>query len=370
MRVGCPREIKNNENRVGLTPAGARSLAAAGHEVTVEHGAGERSGFADAEYEAVGARLVAGAAEVFERAELVVKVKEPQPAEIELLRPGQMLFTYLHLAADPEQARGLLRRKATAIAYETIHDVTGRLPLLTPMSEVAGRMAAHVGAFYLQQPNGGRGMLLGGVPGVPPAHVVVLGAGVVGMNAIKVAVGMGARVTALDRSLAALRYVDDIFGNKVETLWSNEQHVEEAVAQADLVIGAVLIPGAAAPRLVTRQMIRGMKPGSVIVDVAVDQGGCVETTHATTHADPVYFVDGVLHYAVGNMPGALPRTSTIALTNATLPYALRLANLGLREALLGDPGFLAGLNTFDGTITCAPVAESLGMPWVDPTSVL
>ena len=287
-----------------------------------------------------------------------------------MLRPGQVIFTYLHLAPDPEQARGLLRRKVTAIAYETIHDVTGRLPLLTPMSEVAGRMAAHVGAFYLQQPNGGRGMLLGGVPGVPPAHVVVLGAGVVGLNAIKVAVGMGARVTVLDRSLPTLRYVDDIFGNRIETLWSNEQHVEEAVIQADLVIGAVLIPGASAPKLVTRRMLPAMKPGSVVVDVAVDQGGCFETTRPTTHADPVYFVDGVLHYAVANMPGALPRTSTIALTNATLPYALKLASRGVREALRSDAGFLAGLNTFDGHITCPPVAESLGMESVNPASVL
>ncbi len=370
MRVGCPREIKNNENRVGLTPAGVRSLVSAGHEVTVEAGAGERSGFSDAEYQATGARLAATAAEVFERAELLVKVKEPQPAEIEQLRPGQVLFTYLHLAPDPEQARGLLRRKVTGIAYETIHDGSGRLPLLTPMSEVAGRMAAHVGAFYLQQPNGGRGMLLGGVPGVPPAHVVVLGAGVVGLNAIKVAAGMGARVTALDRSLPTHRYLDDIVGNRIETLWSNEQHVEEAVVQADLVIGAVLIPGASAPKLVTRRMLPEMKPGSVIVDVAVDQGGCVETTRPTTHADPVYFVDGVLHYAVANMPGALPRTSTIALTNATLPYALKLAGKGVREALRSDPGFLAGLNTHDGHITCRPVAESLGLPCVDPMSVL
>jgi alanine dehydrogenase len=370
MRVGCPREIKNNENRVGLTPAGARSLVSAGHEVVVEAGAGERSGFADAAYQAVGAELVGGAAAVYERAELIVKVKEPQPAEIELLRPAQILFTYLHLAPDPEQARGLLRRKVSAIAYETIHDPSGRLPLLTPMSEVAGRMAAHVGAFYLQQPNGGRGMLLGGVPGVPPAHVVVLGAGVVGLNAIKVAVGMGARVTALDRSLPTLRYLDDIFGNRIETLWSNEQHVEEALAQADLVIGAVLIPGAAAPRLVTRRMLQGMQAGSVIVDVAVDQGGCVETTHPTTHADPVYFVDGVLHYAVANMPGALPRTSTIALTNATLPYALKLASRGLRDSLRSDPGFLAGLNCYDGNITCAPVAESLGLPYVEPRKLL
>jgi alanine dehydrogenase len=370
MRVGCPREIKNNENRVGLTPAGARSLVSAGHEVVVEAGAGERSGFTDAAYQVVGARVVEGGAAVFEQSDLVVKVKEPQPAEIELLRPGQILFTYLHLAPDPEQARGLLRRKVSAIAYETIHDAGGRLPLLTPMSEVAGRMAAHVGAFYLQQPNGGRGMLLGGVPGVPPAHVVVLGAGVVGMNAIKVAVGMGARVTALDRSLPTLRYLDDIFGNQIETVWSNEQHVEDAISHADLVIGAVLIPGAAAPRLVTRAMLKRMQPGSVIVDVAVDQGGCVDTTHPTTHADPVYFVDGVLHYAVANMPGALPRTSTIALTNATLPYALRLATRGLRDALRADPGFLAGLNCYDGQITCPPVAESLGLPCVDPGTVL
>ncbi len=370
MRVGCPKEIKNNENRVGLTPAGARSLVSAGHEVMVEAGAGERSGFTDAEYQAVGARLAPTAAEVFERAELVIKVKEPQPAEIEMLRPGQVVFTYLHLAPDPEQARGLLRRKVTGIAYETIHDATGRLPLLTPMSEVAGRMAAHVGAFYLQQPNGGRGMLLGGVPGVPPAHVVVLGAGVVGLNAIKVTVGMGARVTALDKSLPTLRYLDDIFGNRIETLWSNEQHVEEAVIQADLVIGAVLIPGASAPKLVTRHMVTEMKPGSVIVDVAVDQGGCIETTRPTTHADPVYFVDGVLHYAVANMPGALPRTSTIALTNATLPYALKLASRGVRDALRSDPGFLAGLNTYDGHLTCPPVAESLGLPYVDPAGLI
>lgn len=369
MRVGCPREIKNNENRVGLTPAGARSLVAAGHEVLVEAGAGERSGFPDAEYAAVGARIVPSAVEVFATADLVLKVKEPQTAEIAQLRPGQTLFTYLHLAPDPDQAKGLLARGVTAIAYETIHDASGRLPLLTPMSEVAGRMAAHVGAFYLQQPNGGRGMLLGGVPGVPPAHVVVLGAGVVGLNAIKVAAGMGARVTALDRSLPTLRYLDDIFGNRIETLWSNEAHVEEALAQADLVIGAVLIPGAAAPRLVTRRMLPGMKPGSVIVDVAVDQGGCVETTRPTTHADPVYFVDGVLHYAVANMPGALPRTSTLALTNATLPYALRLANEGKR-ALLADPGFLAGLNTYEGKLTCKPVAESLGLAWADPRPLL
>ncbi len=370
MRVGCPREIKDNENRVGLTPAGVRSLVSAGHEVTVEAGAGERSGFSDAEYQSVGGRLARAAADVFDRVDLIVKVKEPQAREIEMMRPGQVLFTYLHLAPDREQAQGLLRRKVTAIAYETIRDVAGRLPLLTPMSEVAGRMAVHVGAFYLQQPNGGRGMLLGGVPGVPPAYVVVLGAGTAGLNAIKVAAGMGARVTALDRSLPALRYLDDIFGNRIESLWSNEQHIEDSVVKADLVIGAVLIPGAAAPKLVPRRVLSQMKPGSVVVDVAVDQGGCFETTHPTTHADPVYFVDGVLHYAVANMPGALPRTSTIALTNATLPYALKLANLGMREALRSDPGFLAGLNVYDGQITCPPVAESLGMESVDPGKLL
>jgi len=370
MRIGVPREIKPDEYRVGLTPTAVREYVARGHEVAVEAGAGAEAGYADEAYVRAGARLLGAAEEVLAAAELIIKVKEPQPAEWARLGERHVLFTYLHLAPDPEQARGLLRRKVTGIAYETIHDATGRLPLLTPMSEVAGRMAAHVGAFYLQQPNGGRGMLLGGVPGVPPAHVVVLGAGVVGLNAIKVAVGMGARVTALDRSLPTLRYLDDIFGNRIETLWSNEQHVEEAVIQADLVIGSVLIPGASAPKLVTRRMLPRMKPGSVVVDVAVDQGGCFETTRPTTHADPVYFVDGVLHYAVANMPGALPRTSTIALTNATLPYALKLASRGVREALRSDPGFLAGLNTFDGHITCAPVAESLALPYVDPQSLL
>ena len=370
MRIGCPKEIKNNENRVGLTPGGARSLIAAGHEVLVESAAGERSGFPDAEYEAVGARIAPVARQVFEQAELIVKVKEPQPPELAALRPGQILFTYLHLAPDPLQTRALLEHEVTAVAYETIRDPQGRLPLLTPMSEVAGRMAAHVGAFYLQQPNGGRGMLLGGVPGVPPAHVVVLGGGVVGLNAIKVAAGMGARVTVLDRSLPTLRYLDDIFGNRIETLWSNEAHVEQALVQADLVIGAVLIPGASAPKLVQRRMLKDMKPGCVIVDVAVDQGGCVETTRPTTHADPVYFVDGVLHYAVANMPGALPRTSTLALTNATLPYAMLLAGRGVKDALLPDPGFLAGLNTYRGKLTCAPAAESLGIPYTDPRTLL
>ncbi len=370
MRVGCPKEIKNNENRVGLTPAGAKALVGAGHEVVVEAGAGLGSGFTDAEYAAAGAKLLGTAKEVFDAADMVIKVKEPQKGEIAMLRKGQILFTYLHLAPDPEQTQGLLKSGVTAIAYETITDAQGKLPLLTPMSEVAGRMAVQIGAQYLQKTNGGRGMLLGGVPGVPPAHVVVLGGGVVGINAIKMAAGMGARVTVLDKSLQMLRYLDDIFGSKIETLWSSDAHVEEVLPSADLIIGAVLIPGAAAPKLIKRDMLKLMRQGSVIVDVAVDQGGCVETTKATTHADPVYFVDGVLHYGVANMPGAVPRTSTIALTNATLPYALKLASMGWQKALVSDPGFLLGLNTHEGQMTCEPVARDQKLAFVDPKSLL
>ena len=370
MIVGCPKEIKNNENRVGLTPAGAKALTGAGHAVIVEAGAGLGSGFTDAEYAAAGAKLLASAKEVFDGAEMVIKVKEPQKGEIAMLRPGQILFTYLHLAPDPEQTAGLLKSGATTIAYETITDAQGKLPLLTPMSEVAGRMAVQIGAQYLQKTNGGRGMLLGGVPGVLPAHVVVLGGGVVGINAIKIAVGMGARVTVLDRSLQTLRYLDDIFGNRIETLWSSDAHVEEVLPSADLIIGAVLVPGAAAPKLIRQDMLKLMKQGSVIVDVAVDQGGCVETTHATTHADPIYFVEGVLHYGVANMPGAVPRTSTIALTNATLPYALKLANMGWRKALASDAGFLLGLNTHEGKMTCEPVARDQKLDYTDPKSFL
>ncbi len=370
MIVGCPKEIKNNENRVGLTPAGAKALSGAGHTVLVEAGAGLGSGFTDAEYSAAGAKLVEGAKAVFDGAEMIIKVKEPQKAEIEAMKEGTLLFTYLHLAPDPEQTKNLLAKKITGVAYETITDAQGKLPLLTPMSEVAGRMAVQIGAQYLQKTNGGRGMLLGGVPGVLPAHVVVLGGGVVGINAIKIAVGMGARVTVLDKSLQTLRYLDDIFGNRIETLWSSDAHVEEVLPSADLVIGAVLVPGAAAPRLITRAMLKLMKQGSVIVDVAVDQGGCVETTHATTHADPIYFVDGVLHYGVANMPGAVPRTSTIALTNATLPYALKLANLGWKKALASDPGFVLGLNTHAGYLTCEPVARDQKLEYVDPKTLL
>ena len=370
MRVGCPKEIKNNENRVGLTPAGAKALIGAGHEVVIEAGAGLGSGFTDAEYAAAGAKLLGTAKEVFDAAEMVIKVKEPQKGEIAMLRKGQILFTYLHLAPDPEQTAGLLKSGVTAIAYETITDPQGRLPLLTPMSEVAGRMAVQIGAQYLQKTNGGRGMLLGGVPGVPPAHVVVLGGGVVGINAIKMAVGLGARVTVLDRSLPTLRYLDDIFGNRIETVWSSDAHVEEALPTTDLVIGAVLVPGAAAPKLIKKDMLKLMKQGSVIVDVAVDQGGCVETTHATTHADPIYFVDGVLHYGVANMPGAVPRTSTIALTNSTLPYALKLATMGWKAALASDKGFLAGLNTHEGMLTCKPVADDQKLSFTDPVTLV
>lgn len=370
MIVGCPKEIKNNENRVGLTPAGAKALTGAGHKVLVEVGAGLGSGFTDTEYTNAGATLVDGAKAVFDGSEMIIKVKEPQKVEIDAMKEGTLLFTYLHLAPDPEQTKALLAKKITGVAYETITDVQGKLPLLTPMSEVAGRMAVQIGAQYLQKTHGGRGMLLGGVPGVLPAHVVVLGGGVVGINAIKIAVGMGARVTVLDKSLQTLRYLDDIFGNRIETLWSSDAHVEEVLPSADLVIGAVLVPGAAAPRLITRAMLKLMKQGSVIVDVAVDQGGCVETTHATTHADPIYFVDGVLHYGVANMPGAVPRTSTIALTNATLPYALKLANLGWKKALASDPGFLLGLNTHDGKMTCEPVARDQKIEYVDPKTLL
>ncbi|MBS1785143.1 MAG: alanine dehydrogenase [Acidobacteria bacterium] len=370
MRVGCPKEIKNNENRVGLTPAGAKAFTGSGHEVFIEAGAGLGSGFTDAEYASAGAKLLPTAKEVFDASDMVIKVKEPQKGEIAMLKKGQILFTYLHLAPDPEQTKGLLESGATAIAYETITDASGKLPLLTPMSEVAGRMAVQIGAYYLQKTNGGRGMLMGGVPGVPPAHVVVLGAGVVGLNAIKMAVGMGARVTVLDRSLPTLRYLDDIFGNRIETVWSSDAHVEEILPSVDLVIGAVLVPGAAAPKLIRKDMLKLMKQGSVIVDVAVDQGGCVETTRATTHADPTYFVDGVLHYGVANMPGAVPRTSTMALTNATLPYALKLANMGWKAALASDKGFLAGLNTHEGKLTCKPVADDQKLAFTDPVSLI
>jgi len=333
MIIGVPKEIKNNEFRVAMTPAGALEFVSRGHTVLVEKSAGVGSSFEDPEYAAAGAEIVETAAEVFARAEMIVKVKEPQAVEIERLRPDQILFTYLHLAPDPEQTRGLVGSGAVCIAYETVELPNHSLPLLAPMSEVAGRMATQVGAEYLLKPMGGRGMLMGGVPGVLPANVVILGAGVVGMNAAYVAVGMGANVTVLDVNLDRLRYLDELWGNRMRTVYSLRHNIEKAVYDADLVIGAVLLAGARAPWLVTRDMLPNMKKGSVVVDVSVDQGGCIETTHPTTHSDPTYVVDGVLHYGVANMPGAVPNTSTLALTNATLRYGLSIAGKGWKQAV-------------------------------------
>jgi alanine dehydrogenase len=370
MIVGVPKEIKDSESRVGLVPAGVHALAADGHEVLVETGAGVGSGIEDREYVAAGGRIVPSAREVYGRADLVVKVKEPIGPEYDLLRAGQILFTYLHLAPAPALTAVLLEREITGIAYETIRLPNGSLPLLTPMSEVAGRMSIQVGAFYLQKPNGGRGELLGGVPGVPPANVVVIGGGVVGMNAAKMAVGLGARVTIIDLDAERLRYLDDIFFGQIETLMSNPLNIQESVAKADLLIGAVLVVGAEAPKLISRAMVASMKPGTVLVDVAVDQGGCVETTRPTTHSHPTYIVDGVVHYCVANMPGAVPRTSTFALTNVTLTYARRLAKLGLEKAVQGDPALKGGVNVHHGHVTCGPVAEALDLPYTAIDSVL
>ncbi len=369
MRVGVPKEIKTHEYRAGLTPPAVRELVAHGHEVLVQAGTGVGIGADDAAYAAVGARIVPDATAVFEQAELVVKVKEPQASEIAMLRRGQLLFTYLHLAPDREQTLGLMRSGCTAIAYETITDAAGRLPLLAPMSEVAGRMSVQVGAVALQKANGGRGVLLGGVPGVAPGRVVVLGGGVVGTHAAKMAVGLGAEVTVLDRSLPRLRELDDVFGGRVRLVYASAHEVEEAALQADLVIGAVLVPGAAAPRLLTRAQIARMSPGAVLVDVAIDQGGCFETSRPTTHADPTYVVDGVVHYCVANMPGAVARTSTWALNNATLPFTLALADRGWRAACEADPHLRNGLNVHDGQLTCEPVARSLGLGFTPAASV-
>lgn len=364
MRVGCPKEIKNHEYRVGLTPGAVREYVAHGHEVIIETKAGMGIDADDAAYQAAGARIVASAGEVFERADMVVKVKEPQPSEWAQLRDGQLLYTYLHLAPDPEQTKGLLASGCTAIAYETVTDDRGGLPLLAPMSEVAGRLAIQAGATSLQKANGGRGILLGGVPGVLPAKVTIIGGGVVGLHSAKMAVGLGADVTILDRSLPRLRQLDDLFNGRVHTRYSTIEALEEEVFSADMVIGAVLIPGAAAPKLVTREMLSGMKRGSVIVDVAIDQGGCFETSHATTHADPTYEVDGVIHYCVANMPGAVPITSAHALNNATLQYGLLLADHGL-NAIAGDRHLRAGLNVHKGRITNRPVADALGYELAD-----
>jgi alanine dehydrogenase len=361
MRIGVPREIKVHEYRVGLVPAGVRELKVAGHEVIVESGAGRGIGVDDAHYEACGARVVPSAAQVFSSAEMIVKVKEPQPREYAMLRPGQVLFTYLHLAADREQALGLIKSGATAIAYETVTGRNGSLPLLTPMSEVAGRMSIQVGAGCLQKAQGGFGVLLGGVPGVPPAKVVILGGGVAGTHAAEMAVGLRADVTVVDRSVDRLRELSTIFGPALRTAYSTTETIERLIVDADLVVGAVLVVGAAAPKLVTREMVKRMKTGAVLVDIAIDQGGCFETSHPTTHAEPTFVVDGVIHYCVANMPGAVPRTSTFALTNATLPYVRAIADLGWEEALRRDAGLAAGLNVHAGRVTHPAVASALGM---------
>ena len=364
MQVGVPREIKDHEYRVSLVPAGVRALVSAGHQVLVQDGAGNGSGIDNAAYEAAGAIIVTDAAAVYRRADLILKVKEPLEQEIPALRRGQILFTYLHLAPQPRLTRALIDSGVTAIAYETITDGNGPLPLLTPMSEVAGRMSIQVGAFHLQKTLGGRGILLGGVPGVPPGDVVILGGGTVGVNAAMMAIGLGARVTIVDRSLPRLRYLDEIFRGQVVTVYSTGAYIAESVRRADLLIGAVLVPGASAPRLVSRDMIGTMKKGAVIVDVAVDQGGCIETTRPTTHSSPTYEVDGVIHYCVANMPGAVPRTSTFALTNATLAYVLRIADAGFHDAAAADPSLRAGVNLHAGQVTHEAVARSQGLPHV------
>lgn len=360
MRVGVPTEIKVQEHRVGLTPMAVREYVSQGHEVQVQAGAGAGIGADDAAYAAAGARIVPTAAEVFAAAEMIVKVKEPQPAEWKLLRKGQILFTYLHLAPDPEQAHGLLESGCTAIAYETVTDDRGGLPLLAPMSEVAGRLAIEAAAFSLRKPAGGKGLLLGGVPGVPPARVVVIGGGVVGTHAARMAVGLGAEVTVLDRSLPRLRQLDDLFAGRLRTRYSSVATVEDEVLAADVVIGAVLIPGASAPRVVSREMLKRMKPRSVLVDVAIDQGGCFETSRATTHDAPTYVVDDIIHYCVANMPGAVPATSSHALNHATLPFGLALAAKGER-ALVEDVHLRRGLNIHRGRVTCEPVAKALNL---------
>ena len=370
MLVGVPKEIKNHEYRVGLTPPSVRELTARGHQVLVQKNAGAEIGLLDEQYVAAGAKIVETAKEIFERADMIVKVKEPQPGECAMLRPNQVLYTYLHLAPDPEQTAALVKSGAICIAYETITGPGGGLPLLAPMSEVAGRMSIQAGASHLEKSKGGMGLLLGGVPGVEAGHVVIIGAGVVGTNALQMAVGLGARVTVLDKNVDRLRQLDLVYGNRISTLYSNAHALEEAVLSADLVIGGVLVPGAAAPKLVTRDMVSRMKKGSVIVDVAIDQGGCFETSHATTHADPTFVVDGVIHYCVANMPGAVARTSTFALNNATIGHAVALASKGWRRALADDVHLRHGLNVCQGKVTYEAVARDLGYDYVPAESLL
>jgi len=366
MRVGCPKEIKVQEFRVGLTPESAAELVRAGHEVLLETKAGEGIGAPDAVYEKAGVKIVADADAVFALSEMIVKVKEPQAVEIARLKPHHTLFTYLHLAPDPEQAEGLMKSGATCIAYETVTDAQGRLPLLKPMSEVAGRMSIQVGAYLLEKAHGGRGVLMGGVPGVRPADVVILGAGVAGYNAAQIAVGMRARVTVFDKNPARLEELDREFNGRLETVYSTKAAVEDAVKEADVVIGAVQVAGAAAPRLITRPMLKTMRPGAVLVDISIDQGGCFETSHATTHTDPVFTVDGIIHYCVANMPGAVARTSAFALNNATLPFTLALANKGYKQALIDDPHLANGLNVYEGAIAHEAVARDLGKEYKRP----
>ena len=361
MIIGVPKEIKDYEYRVSLTPDGARVLLQAGHRVVVEPSAGQGSGFSDDAYRQAGVQVAGSKAEVFQQADLIVKVKEPQLSECPLFRPGQVLFTYLHLASLPDLTKALVAADITAIAYETVEARDHSLPMLRPMSEIAGRLAVQIGAHYLGTVQGGRGLLLAGVPGVPPAHVVVLGAGVVGTSAVRIAVGMGARVTVINLDLDRLRFLDDLYGGRIATCAATESAIERAAVEADLVIGAVLVPGARAPKVVSRALVKKMKPGSVIVDVAVDQGGCCETTRPTTHSDPVYVVDGVLHYCVTNMPGIVPHTSTLALTNTTLPYIVRLASEGVEKAIRSDPGLAKGVNVMNGRITCQGVADAHGL---------
>jgi alanine dehydrogenase len=370
MKIGIPKEIKTNENRVSLVPAGAEALVAAGHTVFVEQGAGEGSGFPDAQYQAVGAKMLPTADAVWKDAEMIIKVKEPIAVEWPRMKKGQTIFTYFHFAADEKLTKAHLDSGATCIAYETVELPSRELPLLTPMSEVAGRMAVQEGAKYLEKLYGGRGVLLGGVPGVPPGKVVILGGGVVGVNAAKMAAGMGAKVIILDTSLPRLRYLSDVMPANVQLIYSNRANILEAIATADLVVGGVLLPGAKAPKLIRREDLKLMRPGSVIVDVAIDQGGCVETIKATTHENPVYTVDGIIHYGVANMPGGVPRTSTLALTNATFPYAFRLANKGWKQALREDPALVKGLNVVEGKVTYQGVAEAFGMEYHMPEQFL
>jgi alanine dehydrogenase len=370
MLVGVPKEIKNNEYRVGLTSASVRELTLRGHQVMVQKNAGAAIGLPDEMYVTAGASIVDTAKEIFARADMIVKVKEPQPDECVMLRAGQILYTYLHLAPDPEQTKALIKSGAVCIAYETITGANGGLPLLAPMSEVAGRMAIQAGAAHLEKSKGGMGMLLGGVPGVAPGHVAIIGAGVVGTNALQMAVGIGARVTVLDKSVDRLRQLDLVYGSRITTLYSNAQTIEESVLSAELVVGGVLVPGAAAPKLVTRKMISLMKAGSVVVDVAIDQGGCFETSHATTHAEPTYVVDGVIHYCVANMPGAVARTSTFALNNATIGHAVALADKGWKAALSANPHLKNGLNVCEGKVTYEAVARDLGYDYVAADSLL